>query len=149
VDANQNENKVKIGDAFISLDIKSRAVFYEVEVVETRQDGSTWIKLAGLQFQDSVYVPLLFLDKSFAKVNKSTIQTLFGERKNKNGNAKQETSHAEGIVKSIRREGQRPSSTGRTTSVRQVVSQIGTRRGEKSGAKRPDQNGRNRSPKRD
>jgi hypothetical protein len=107
VDANQNENKpVEVGDGFISLDIKSRAVFYEVEVVEKRHDGSTWIKLAGLQFQDSVYVPLLFLDKSFAKVNKSTIQTLFGERK-KNGNAKQETSHAQSAVKSIRREGQR------------------------------------------
>lgn len=108
MDANQNENNIKVGDAFISLDVKSRAVFYEVELVETRQDGSTWIKLAGMQFQDSIYIPLLFLDKSFAKVNQSTVNALFGERKT-NGNAKQETSHAQSAVKSIRREGQRRS----------------------------------------
>lgn len=42
MDANQNENKeILIGDGYISLDVKSKAVFYEVEVVEKRPDGST------------------------------------------------------------------------------------------------------------
>lgn len=150
MDANQNENKdIAIGDGYISLDIKSKAVFYEVERIDKVQDGSTWIKLSGLQFQDSIYTPLLFLDKSFAKVNKSTIQTLFGERKKNNGNAKQAPAHSESVVKSIRREGQRGTTSRGTTGVRQIVSQIGTRRGAQSGPKRPNQNGGNRSPKRD
>lgn len=148
VDANQNENNIKVGDAFISLDVKSRAVFYEVSLVE-EYNGATWIELAGLQFQDSLRIPLLYLDKSFAKVNKSTIQTLFGERKRKDGNQKQAPAHSEGIVKSIRRESERGTVTRVGSGSRQIVSQVGTRRGEKSGPKRLDQNGRNRSPKRD
>lgn len=147
MDANQNENNIKVGDAFISLDVKSRAVFYEVSLVE-EQNGATWIELAGLQFQDSLRIPLLYLDKSFARVNESTVKALFGERK-KNGNAKQETSHAQSVVKSIRREGQRGTAPRGTAGVRQIVSQIGTRRGAQSGPKRPNQNGGNRSPKRD
>lgn len=117
MDANQNENSiVKVGDTFISLDLKSRAVFYEVEVVETRKDGSTWYKLAGLQFEDNLYVPLLFLDKSFARVKESTVKALFGERK-RDGNAKQEGGNTKSPIKSIRREGQRRTTAGQPTRV--------------------------------
>lgn len=114
MDANQNENNIKVGDAFISLDVKSRAVFYEVSLVE-EQNGATWIELAGLQFQDSLRIPLLYLDKSFARVNESTVKALFGERK-KNGNAKQETSHAQSAVKSLSRKSERRSVGERGTS---------------------------------
>lgn len=132
MDANQNENNIKVGDAFISLDVKSRAVFYEVSLVE-EQNGATWIELAGLQFQDSLRIPLLYLDKSFARVNESTVKALFGERK-KNGNAKQETSHAQSAVKSIRREGQR------RTVARQPTRVVETGKGHRA---RLDDHGRN------
>lgn len=78
------ENSIKPGDAYMSLDTKSKAVFYEVEVVEEKQ-GAIWIKLAGMQFQDSIYIPLLFLDKSFVKVNKTTTDILFGVKGEKSG----------------------------------------------------------------
>lgn len=93
--------KVKPGDAYISLDIKSKAVFYQVERVDVVQDGSTWIKLAGLQFQDSIYTPLLFLDKSFAKVNESTVNILFGKGV-ENGNESKKAAKCESIVKQVR-----------------------------------------------
>lgn len=123
VDAKPNENNVKPGDAYMSLDTKSKAVFYEVEVVEEKQ-GATWLKLAGMQFQDSIYIPLLFLDKSFVRVNESTIKALFGERK-RDGNASKETGHPQGPVKSIRREGERRGAPRSPTSLRQNVVKTG------------------------
>lgn len=138
----ENENKVKVGDAYISLDLKSKAVFYKIEIVETRPDGSTWLKLAGLQFQDSVYVPLLFLDKSFAKVNESTIKVLFGG--NKNGNAKQETGHAQSTVKSVRGESERSTIAGQP---KRVV-ETGKRHRARLDDHRDSSKGGNRSSKR-
>ena len=144
MDAKDAENNSpQIGDAYISLDTKSKAVFYEVTLVE-QHGGATWIELAGLQFQDSLRIPLLFLDKSFAKVKESTIKALFGERK-KDGNPKQETGHPQSTVKSLRREGQRRDS-GKRTAARVVETRTGHR--SQLGPKRPDQNGGNRSTKR-
>lgn len=105
MDAVNEPSNPKAGDAFMSLDTKSKAVFYEVTLVEV-QGGATWIELAGMQFQDSLRIPLLFLDKSFVRVNESTVKALFGERK-RDGNAKQEGGNTKGPVKSIRREGKR------------------------------------------
>lgn len=144
MDENLSEPNVKLGDTFISLDLKSRAVFYEVYSVEQDNTGATWIALSGIQFQDSLRIPLLFLDKSFARVNESTVKALFGERK-KHGNPKQETGHAQSPVKSIRREGQRRTVTRQPTRI------VETGKGHRS---RLDDHGRsskggNRSTKRD
>lgn len=119
----KNESSPKAGDAYMSLDTKSKAIFYEVSLVEVH-GGATWIELAGMQFQDSLRIPLLFLDKSFVKVNESTIKALFGERK-PNGNASKETGHAQSPVKSIHREGERRSAARNPTSVRQNVIKTG------------------------
>lgn len=128
MDAPKNENSPKAGDAYMSLDTKSKAVFYEVSLVEV-QGGATWIELAGMQFQDSLRIPLLFLDKSFVKVNESTIKALFGERK-RDGNPGKETSNSQGAVKSIRREGQRRGAARSATSLRQNI--VKTSKGHRS-----------------
>lgn len=114
MDAVNEQNSPKAGDAYMSLDVKSKAVFYEVTLVE-QHGGATWIELAGMQFQDSLRIPLLFLDKSFVRVKESTIKALFGERK-RDGNASKEGGNTKGPVKSLRREGQRRDSPRRTAA---------------------------------
>jgi hypothetical protein len=70
------------GDVVMSLNDKDVEVFYDVAEIKPDKSGATWIRLVGKTGKSETGIPLIFFDKSYMKVSKSTANILFGSKKN-------------------------------------------------------------------
>lgn len=70
------------GDVVLSLDEKDNEVFYDVTKIAPDNSGANWVTLEGKVSKKTKGIPLIFLEKGFMKVSKTTANILFGSKKN-------------------------------------------------------------------
>ena len=78
--------EIKSGDVVLSLDPKMFSdIFYEVlEVGPTKTDTANWVKMVGKNNKEVNSWPLFLIGTKFMKVEQSTVEVLFGAKKNGN-----------------------------------------------------------------